>query len=1040
MNLRTLTIILGLSLVPLWTHATQTVAYQWNTVGTYNAHHGNTGGPWQYDLVDGKLQVTLPAGTSPYGYYNYFLTPATTLTPGQQYTAEITFEVSTATDYPNYFYLFARNTAGTEHDIWQEWIGEPGVVRTITMPLDLAVIGSNTWRLYMGTKGPGSIIVHSLIIYNGLANQTELPVANAVPVSTLPSGVTAATGYTAFTPTAPGTSGATLSMANYNFVANSTSSAATNAAQLQQAINDCKAQGASTLTLPTGTYYLARSTAISINNLDDFTLDGQGSTLVFRQLTGDGAAILQQNNDRIVIKNLILDWDWAYKPIASLGVVSNLSTDKKQCDITFPDLDATQTALTRVTPWTKMFQMNSATLVREAPGIYSVPGGTTIAATATGNVLHVTFPSASPLVEGESYVIRHLYYEMCAFKVLDDTHLTYDAVEIRSMPGMGWLFEAGMKNWQLNNCHIRRATGGRTPLTTAADGIHVTESEGNLKITGCTFTGCGDDVINLHDTVYQGVATFDPADNKKLTLANCPNYRLRLKAGDTVQFYDADYDNLNGSATPVTRVVASTTSNNTIPQTVITFTTALPSALSPQAIVRNARFNTANVRIAGCEFKYTNGHGILLSTEDTTVENCYFRNVFSTPIQFEANIVQPHRYPFQSPGDFLGWSEGKGAANVVVRNNVFENNNQEGDSGGTSIWAGTSLPWGPTDVALFNTLLFEGNRFFNSPGPILSLNNCSNVIVRDNQTETSSLVGNATALSAAIQTSRSDGLALGGNTWIDWILTPYDYGVVYDDGTTTNLDAGTNVFIDMTSSAEERFSGYTAGSGFTVGTSLGTAGNNWAYGWRTANSLSTSTGTVLNTNPLNFSGNRLGVSIVTQANKTRSYGSVARAYNVTSTTSGYYGYSFRYRPDTTPSNIRYQLHENRPRTAGPDNTTTWQIASIDGTWQVLDGPLNGGSYTYVDTGMAVTAGTVYEFIIASDPVAHTWSVLISNGTSEVVELGLNWRFNNFTTDPGEAIGGRWINFGAEEIVSASPTVGATGTFSIDNILVQMPAP
>ncbi|HEY9249198.1 MAG TPA: hypothetical protein VIO38_08705, partial [Rariglobus sp.] len=459
--------------------------------------HGTNG---RYTLaVDsgGGLQVSLPASTpqNTDTYYEYLTTPSSILTGGKQYTAVLTFRTTTATNYPANFYAYARPTAGGDkYDIRQSWIGEAGEAsRTITMSLDLKAYTAGTWIFHLGITGPGALIIDSLVIYNGSPNLTGLPVANGLPASVVPSGVTAATGCTAFTPAAPGTGGPTVSMAAYNFVANSTSAAATNAAQLQQAITDCKNQGASKLVIPAGTYYLAKSSSISINNLDDFTLDGQGSILVFRQLTGDKCAFLQQNCDRIVIKNLILDWDWTYKPIASLGVVSNLSTDKKQCDITFPDLDATQTALTRVTAWTGMFPMDPTYLVHSVPGSYAIPDGTVIAATGTGNILHVTFPSAVSLNEGETYCIRHLYYEMACFKVLDNTHLTYDSVEIRSMPGMGWLFESRMHDWQLVNCHIRRAPGSRTPFTTAADGIHVTESEGNFIIKDCTFTGCGDD-------------------------------------------------------------------------------------------------------------------------------------------------------------------------------------------------------------------------------------------------------------------------------------------------------------------------------------------------------------------------------------------------------------------------------------------------------------------------------------------------------------------------------------------------------------------
>jgi hypothetical protein len=243
----------------------------------------------------------------------------------------------------------------------------------------------------------------------------------------------------------------------------------------------------------------------------------------------------------------------------------------------------------------------------------------------------------------------------------------------------------------------------------------------------------------------------------------------------------------------------------------------------------------------------------------------------------------------------------------------------------------------------------------------------------------------------------------------------------------------------MTTAAAEKFETYTAGSNFTNGQALGAAGANWAFAWRTANSHSTGTGTVAATNPLE-SGQRLNVTLVTQANKSASHGAVGRPYTLTSTVSGFYGYAFTLRPDTAPANLRYQIYETRTRAAGPDGSTTWQIASVNDTWQVFDGSVNGGANAYIDTGMAVIAGTAYDFIVSLDPVARTWAVAIADDTNVVVETGLNCRYTNFATDTTEGIGGRWINFGAQETYTGSATVGVTGTYSLDGILIVMPEP
>jgi len=795
MRIPFLLLALGLLLSPPFiSAATLPVVYEWDTSAFYGAHHGNTGSRVVLDQVDGRLRVTVPPGSPAGGYYNFYLTPAKVLAGGHQYTAVITFNISTSTTHPGKFYMFARNSAGNQHDIWQPWIGEPGATRTISLPLDLPVVDGGTWTLTVGMLGPGSIIIDRLVIHDGIETTSVPAVVNATPVSTVPDGVTAATGFVPFAITPPAVkTPVTISMANYKFVADSMEAATTNALQFQQALKDCRTQKATTLLIPPGTYRFSGVRTINFEGLEDMTVDGQGAVFVIEQLTHDGAAFAVKNCTRTVIKNLFLDWDWNAQPIASLGTVSNLSPDKKQCDFTFPDLNATQTALTRVTPWKSISPMDPVTLVRSEPNNYQVPPGTTVTAGSAGNVLHATFPSAAPLANGQTYFIRHLYYEMAAFKVTDSSHLVFDSITIRSMPGMGWVFLSAMHDWALVNCHIKRAPGSRNPLTTAADGIHIGESQGNFIVRGGSFTGMGDDAVNLHDNCYQGELVRDPSDPAKLTLLNCKSHQLRILPGDSLQFYDASYANLNGSLDPVTRQVATSTTDNKSGRTDITFTTPLPSPLAPQSILRNTRFNTRNILIEDCLFEYTNGRGILLSTHGTTVQNCRFTHVYGAPIRFETNILP------------TAWAEGHGASNVLIKNNVFEDNNPATNSKGAIIWAGVMIPWGPTETMLFNTLTIENNRFVNCPGPAVLLANASNVIVRGNRIVQTRPIPNATPYSATLFVGKSSGLALGGNTWVNTSAAPSGFGVVYDPSTTTNLSGGTNTVTTAASGDDKGF-------------------------------------------------------------------------------------------------------------------------------------------------------------------------------------------------------------------------------------------
>ena len=876
------------------------------------------------------------------------------------------------------------------------------------------------------TYGGGSVIIDSLVVKEGRGITLTEPLHNAYPISIVPQGIPEATGFSPITIDAPTGSPETIISASGVLTADSGGTpvseqvAAANVTGLRQLINQAKyTAGKKKIVVPMGVYRFSPNAAIQIDGIDDLTIDGQGSDFIYQKLY-TGELFMITDCSRMVIENLNIDWEWSYMPIASLGKVVSLSIDKKAAEFEFVDLNAAQTLLASQMPWIGIFQMDPVSLWAERPSKFEMA---TTSLSSSGNHITATFANPVALEVNESYCIRHLYYQLIAFKLSNCQHLTFNHINIYSLPGMGWLNTGTSHHLQIINSSITRRSGSRHPLTTAADGVHANESAGDILISNCHFRGLGDDAINLHDNAWQGGLEYG-SSNTELILNNCPKHRLRLQSGDVVEFFNADYSptgvqlTVDGAPTfqgSPNEYAATTTAT-------VNFTAPVPVGLSNLSIAINRAYDTRNVRIAGSTFQYTNGRAILLAGRDATIEYCYFRNVYSTSIQLHTEIV-----------DNL-WGEGHGADNIVIRHNTFENTNPSGRWEGSVIYGGATLPWGPTDYPLFDRILIDDNLFYNAPGPAVSLRSVRSVIVRDNRIQLSQSKPEMTAYSGTIYGTLCTNMALGGNEWRNWIAPSNLTGVAMVDSTTGDIELELNTLIDYdTTYVTEDFEGYSLGASFSTGQTIGSTGDGWAYGWKTSGSYAFPSGTVLNA-PAVESGQFLTCSITTWSGYSGPTGSVSRAYEASSIREPY-NISFFYRPDTMPVDVIYYISDSQSISAfGPNSSSKWHLATLDGTWQLLDGLANGGPNSYVDTEIPVVAGSVYFVSIYVDPVGDTWDATISDGTNFYRQRGLNARSTVFETDTaGLAPNGRWINFTSKEIVSSGSSVGVTGMFSIDSL-------
>ena len=703
---------------------------------------------------------------------NYIQIPPGTLKGGRIYTAILKYEVVTPTTHPGTFYMFAPSKSlGQYCDIWQTWLGDPSAAGVARLTLNLKP--ANDWEFSIGCKGPGTQIIDSFRILEG-SGLLFLPAEkNPAPAADLPKLPTP-TGAGPITIDPPANkSGPVLSATDFGLVADPPTSPANpttakaNFTAICRAIDACRQKGASRLVFPKGVYRFASDDAIPFNQLRDLVLDGQGSEFIFTKLHPNVATISVRDCTRCVIQNLRLDWDWSVAPLASLCRVSNISAESLSYDLVFPDLQEKQIELVKKAPWKQFIPMDPDTLrVRSAQRLsFTV----TKLVSLPGNSLRATFSQPLPLVVGQSYAIRHQYYEMSAFRIGDSSHLLFDDVVIYSMPGMGFVSRGEMSHWAFRNCRITRREGSRNPLTATADGFHVTESLGNLLLENCQFTGLGDDCINIHDNCHQGIQR---VDDHTLTLVGNNRWRFHVEAGHQIELFHADFSPLGYQS----RVQAVTYKGN---DTILTLDQSLPANLSRRALVFNQHYRSSNVRIANCRFYNTSGRGVLTDAHNLTIEDCVFDHTFGQGIQLAIDIVPPL------------WAEGAPTRNVVIRRNRFDSVNAAARADGAAICTFTRWPAGITSYPLYRDILLVQNQFLNTTGPAIAMRNCQNVLVRDNLITTVNMPATTSPLAASIFAASSSNLQIQANRW-ETGATPVQPGVLYDPHSCSNINATGN--------------------------------------------------------------------------------------------------------------------------------------------------------------------------------------------------------------------------------------------------------
>lgn len=469
-----------------------------------------------------------------------------------------------------------------------------------------------------------------------------------------------------------------------------------------KAIEYCKANPNITLKVDGGKYYLRTDKSIMLDGLKNVLIDADGAQFIFENPNYFHIV----NCNCIEIRGLGITWNLDVSRLASLVKIRNASKESHSFELEFTELNEVSADI----PIMAFTKYDSETLT---PGtrqdfkenyVYQFPGSIKTVEKTGHNVLKVTHDgSLDNYTDGEVYLLRHHVYGGNAFNVYNTSNITFSGIKLYAVAGMGWLIENRSEHFQLLGCVI-----GLDPehddnrISTTADGVHIANTNGKFRISGCDFSFMGDDDVNVHDNI---ATVTDKLDKKTVEIYTNAN---NFAAGDTAIFSSKGFDRLGFSA-EVTSVEGKK----------LTFDKELPDYIVKDCIVSNGSIDSGNYVISGNYFHENRARGLLFQSNNGLCESNRFYKTMANPIKVIMDI---------SSGL---WLEGTGVNGLVIRNNSFVECNVVEWSAQISI--STNIDGKSADSTLFYNITVENNSFDNFYGRLVDASNVSNLKICGNR-------------------------------------------------------------------------------------------------------------------------------------------------------------------------------------------------------------------------------------------------------------------------------------------------------------------
>ncbi len=474
-----------------------------------------------------------------------------------------------------------------------------------------------------------------------------------------------------------------------------------------------------TVLIDTGVYRMNPASTVTFSSVKNCIVDGQGSTFIYK----NGRYFSVSGCENFKICGITVDWDWEYSRLASVVRIKSIADTPNgagRYDVEYEFVFEEDASFALTQTWDSMIFLDPETL---SPGLFgygdlfSLETNTYNRRLTDKNVITASVGLTSLPPNGAYALLRHYNYGNAVFSISGgSTGIVVDGVTIHGVPGSGCIMSGGVSHVRLSDFTIglNPETADRHKVSTTADAIHIKDTHGYFILDNCDISYNYDDCLNIHDNV--GVVE-DAYDN---VLEMHTTNTTAFNVGDELGFRSGtDYTWVDFTAVITARSASGM-------DYVLTLDRDCEDELEEGMVVTDNSLDSGNYIIRNSYFHENRARGLLLGSSNCLVENNRFYAIQQGAINIPVDITTDM------------WDEGKGAENIIIRNNVFDHCNTANISGSSAIQFVTNNSFNPAGALCgpcFENVLISGNRFVDPVAYIMSVISVDNLTFFGNTVE-----------------------------------------------------------------------------------------------------------------------------------------------------------------------------------------------------------------------------------------------------------------------------------------------------------------
>ncbi len=595
-----------------------------------------------------------------------------------------------------------------------------------------------------------------------------------------------------FTVNLPVDNGKVVDLKDYGL--SESNSPADNETAFANAIAKVKSSGAWKLNIPKGTYAVALTgkEAISLSNLKNVLVEGNGSTLIFSvrtTLNNTPAYITMNNSKTVAIQNLSLDWDRSIYPIYGIGKVSAVNTTAGTVDFTFSDITIADNAI-----FGGGRSWDPATDNRSETKGFQFPGGSSGISSMTklaSNKLRLTYKNPTNVSSAKVGEYGQFWFRpeelVNGFRMQTNSHITFDNVHLYTVPYQA-IFSNDSEYFQIINSSVEPAPGTKERFSSYG-GVEVHSVDGYFRMENCHLEGINDDNLHLSNHFFGGGVSGNPKiDNYTVALDHLTHWMhyTEVYVGATFGMRDANFKDLGWTS----KVKSFTwenyfTSDGNAPwRCTVTFEDPLPTNYKDTNQFWNMDKNTGNYIVRNNTFAGGLAHAMYLGLANGTVENNRVEN-FAYPGLILNCLIRWDR-----------WAIGTPINNVIIRDNTLKDCNKAlRDPAAMFVGGGIDeqpSDYNPVSGRIVSNVLVENNVVESTPWAAFGTFSSKNIVIRNNSFINASTTAKKSGKPGGnVFITNADNVVCTGNTVYHGAVS-YETGINVDSATTTSVYSQSN--------------------------------------------------------------------------------------------------------------------------------------------------------------------------------------------------------------------------------------------------------